>query len=74
MFKINTFLLRVFNVHLQVASINKIPKPKPKTQKPIKNETEGSEQNTDNSDSTSTDGSSPSEETVDEQPEAHDEL
>lgn len=52
----------VFYVHFQVANINKIPKPKPKIQKPTKNESESSGQNTD------------SNEKVDEQPKAHDEL
>lgn len=69
--------VEVFNVYLQVASINRIPKPK--IQKSTKNETESNEQNTDSS--TSTDSSSQSdqsesqsEETVDEQPKSHDEL
>ncbi|KAL2327134.1 hypothetical protein Fmac_020561 [Flemingia macrophylla] len=77
--------LKVLDLQNKVASINKIPKPKPKVQKPVKNETENSEQNADNSDSTSTDSSSSSdpsannsegtnEETVTEQPEVHDEL
>nr|KYP69334.1 Hypoxia up-regulated protein 1 [Cajanus cajan] len=77
--------LKVLDLQNKVASINKIPKPKPKVQKPVKNETENSEQNTDNSDSTSTDSSSSSdpsannsegtsEETDTEQPEVHDEL
>lgn len=77
--------LKVFDLQNKVASINKIPKPKPKVQKLVKNETENSEQNTDNSDSTSTDSSSSSdpsannsegtsEETDTEQPDVHDEL
>ena len=52
------------DVHLQVASINRIPKPKPKVQKPVKNETESSEQNTENSDSNSADSSSSSDSSV----------
>ncbi|KAL5076176.1 hypothetical protein RYX36_015160 [Vicia faba] len=79
--------LKVFELQNKVASINRIPKPKPKIQKSTKNESESNEQNTDtdNSDSTSTDSSSQSdesanpskgesEESVDEQPEKHDEL
>ncbi|XP_061356723.1 heat shock 70 kDa protein 17 [Gastrolobium bilobum] len=75
--------LKVLDLQNKVASINRIQKPKPKIQKPIKNETESSEQNTDNSNSTSSDDSSssdhsadnsegPRDETVDEQ--LHDEL
>lgn len=52
----------MFDLQNKVANINKIPKPKPKIQKPTKNESESSGQNTD------------SDEKVDEQPEAHDEL
>lgn len=77
--------VEVFNVYVQVASINRIPKPKPKIQKATKNESESNEHTTDNSDSTSTDSSSKSdesanpskgesEEKVVEQPESHDEL
>lgn len=77
--------LKVLDLQNKVASINRIPKPKPKVQKPTKNETESSGTNTDSSDSTSTDGSSSSdpsannsegasEETVAEQSEVHDEL
>ncbi|GAU39186.1 hypothetical protein TSUD_147940 [Trifolium subterraneum] len=76
---------KVFDLQNKVASINRIPKPKPKIQKPVKNETESNEKSTDNSDSTSNDSSSQSdqsanrsegqsEETVDGQPETHDEL
>ncbi|XP_027341513.1 heat shock 70 kDa protein 17 [Abrus precatorius] len=77
--------LKVFDLQSKVSSINRIPKPKPKVQKPVKNETESSGQKTDNSNSNSTDSSTPSdpsadnsegqnEETVVEQPEVHDEL
>ncbi|TKY47918.1 Heat shock 70 kDa protein 17 [Spatholobus suberectus] len=77
--------LKVLDLQNKVASINRIPKPKPKVQKPIKNETESSGENTDNSNSNSTDSSSSSdpssnnsegtsEETVTEQTEVHDEL
>ncbi|KAL2585525.1 hypothetical protein AAZV13_13G003200 [Glycine max] len=77
--------LKVLDLQTKVASINRIPKPKPKVQKPVKNETESSEQNTENSDSNSADSSSSSdssvnssegtsEETVTEQTEGHDEL
>ncbi|KAK7393817.1 hypothetical protein VNO78_22381 [Psophocarpus tetragonolobus] len=77
--------LKVLDLQNKVASINRIPKPKPKVQKPVKNESESSEQDTDNSNSTSTDSSSSndssdnnsegtSEETVTEEAEGHDEL
>ncbi|KAK7327235.1 hypothetical protein VNO80_31600 [Phaseolus coccineus] len=78
--------LKVLDLQNKVASISRITKPKPKVQKPVKNETESNEQNTDASNSTSTDSSSSSdssadnseetneEETVTEQPEVHDEL
>ncbi|KAK2442542.1 heat shock protein 70 (Hsp 70) family protein [Trifolium repens] len=76
---------KVFDLQNKVASINRIPKPKPKIQKPVKNGTESNEKSTDNSNSTSNDSSSQSdqsanhsegqsEEKVDEQPETHDEL
>ncbi|CAJ2668459.1 heat shock protein 70 kDa [Trifolium pratense] len=66
---------KVFDLQNKVASINRIPKPKPKVQKPVKNETESNEKSTDNSDSTSNDSSEgQSEETVDEKAETHDEL
>ncbi|KAK7306892.1 hypothetical protein VNO77_44852 [Canavalia gladiata] len=76
--------IKVFGLQSKASGINRIPKPKPKVQKPIKNETESREQNTDGSNSTSTDSSpsdknannseGQSEETVVEQPEVHDEL
>ncbi|KAI4305507.1 hypothetical protein L6164_028869 [Bauhinia variegata] len=78
--------LKVFDLQTKVSSVDKIPKPKPKIQKPKKNETENNEENKDNSNSTSAEDSSPgddkpadsteesSHETVDQQPEAHDEL
>lgn len=75
----------LFTVHSQVASINRIPKPNPKVQKPTKNEAESGGTNADNSNSTSTDSSSSSDpsadnsggasgETVTEESEVHDEL
>ncbi|RZB42685.1 heat shock 70 kDa protein 17-like [Glycine soja] len=78
--------LKVLDLQTKVASINRIPKPKPKVQKPVKNETESSSaQNTETSDSNSADSSSSSDssanssegtskETVTEQSEGHDEL
>ncbi|CAL0323233.1 unnamed protein product [Lupinus luteus] len=78
--------LKVLVLENKVSSINRIPKPKPKTQKPVKNETESGGQKTDNSSSTSSDSSSSpndksannsngsSDETVDDKTEVHDEL
>ncbi|RDX66828.1 Heat shock 70 kDa protein 17, partial [Mucuna pruriens] len=53
--------LKVLDLQNKVASINRIPKPKPKVEKAIKNETESSSgQNGESSSSNSTDGSSSS--------------
>ncbi|KAL1358138.1 heat shock 70 kDa protein 17 [Arachis hypogaea] len=50
-------LLKVFDLQNKVASVNKIPKPKPKIQKPVKNETESKvQEDSGNSNSTSTAG------------------
>ncbi|KAL1319836.1 hypothetical protein HN51_064580 [Arachis hypogaea] len=50
-------LLKVFDLQNKVASVNKIPKPKPKIQKPVKNETESKvQEDSGNSNSTSTTG------------------
>lgn len=68
-------ILKVLDLQNKVASINRIPKPKPKIQKPAKNETESNEQNTDNSNSDqSSNSEGQNEEKVDEQPETRDEL
>ncbi|KAE9588935.1 hypothetical protein Lal_00012530 [Lupinus albus] len=78
--------LKVLLLQNKVSSINRIPKPKPKIQKPVKNESESGGWKTDNSSSTSTDSSSSSsdqsannsnnetDEKVDDQAEVHDEL
>ncbi|CAJ1972941.1 unnamed protein product [Sphenostylis stenocarpa] len=67
---------KVFDLQNKVVSINRIPKPKPKpkVQKPIKNETESREQNTDSSSSHPSNSEGAGEETATEQPVVHDEL
>ncbi|XP_052178130.1 heat shock 70 kDa protein 17 [Diospyros lotus] len=77
---------KVFDLQEKVASINKIPKPKPKVEKPKKNETEGNSDGKDESGSSSEETASqngqttensdrPTHETADsQQPEGHDEL
>ncbi|KAL7248925.1 hypothetical protein ACSBR1_011158 [Camellia fascicularis] len=77
---------KVFDLQDKVASINRIPKPKPKVEKPPKNETESSSEadaNTTFSDSSSqeatsendqTDNGSTNDKVDSEAPEAHDEL
>ncbi|GMY26369.1 heat shock 70 kDa protein 17 [Fagus crenata] len=78
---------KVFNLQDKVSNINRIPKPKPKIEKPINNETETSGDNKNNPDSTpgensnqsdesSKDSDGSSNESVDPEPEpkAHDEL
>ncbi|THG08162.1 hypothetical protein TEA_020925 [Camellia sinensis var. sinensis] len=77
---------KVFDLQDKVASINRIPKPKPKVEKPVKNETESSSEadaNTTSSDSSSqeatsendqTDNGSTNDKVDSEAPEAHDEL
>ncbi|XP_057958606.1 heat shock 70 kDa protein 17 [Malania oleifera] len=44
---------KVFDLQNKVASINRIPKPKPKVEKPVKNQTESSEENANASNTTS---------------------
>lgn len=79
--------MKVFNLQDKVSSINRIPKPKPKIEKPINNETKTSGDNKNNPDSTpgensnqsdesSKDSDGSSNESVDPEPEpkAHDEL
>ncbi|XP_028795972.1 heat shock 70 kDa protein 17 [Neltuma alba] len=63
--------LKVFDLQSKVARINRIPKPKPKIQKPTKNETE-SKNKTDTANSTSTDSSPQSDQPANENSEAHD--
>lgn len=73
---------KVFDLQDKVATVNKIPKPKPKVEKPKKNETEASGETSNGSNSTSQDGqrdestvdSSGSAEEVNTETEAHDEL
>lgn len=77
---------KVFDLQDKVASINRIPKPKPKVEKPVKNETESSSEadaNTTSSYSSSqeatsendqTDNGSTNDKEDSEAPEAHDEL
>lgn len=77
---------KVFDLQDKVASINRIPKPKPKVEKPVKNETESSgeaDANTTSSDSSSqeatsengqTDNGSTNDKVDSEVLEAHDEL
>ncbi|MED6147355.1 hypothetical protein PIB30_043413, partial [Stylosanthes scabra] len=48
-------LLKVFDLQNKVSSVNRIPKPKPKIQKPVKNETESKGHDSGDSNSTSTD-------------------
>ncbi|XWS57082.1 hypothetical protein CRYUN_Cryun09bG0141000 [Craigia yunnanensis] len=43
---------KVFNLQDKAASINRIPKPNPKVEKPVKNETETNSENAKNSNST----------------------
>lgn len=62
--------LKVFDLQSKVARINRIPKPKPRIQKPPKNETE-SRNNTDTANNTSTDGAPQSDQPEIENPEAH---
>ncbi|PON77626.1 Heat shock protein 70 family [Trema orientale] len=77
--------LKVFNLQDKVASVNRIPKPKPKIQKPTKNETDNNEETAKTSNTTSEESSSQSSESAAEsegsgnenvgtEAEAHDEL
>ncbi|XP_058071671.1 heat shock 70 kDa protein 17-like [Magnolia sinica] len=52
---------KAFNLQDKVASINRIPKPKPKIEKPPKEETESGEENTSTTNSTTEDSSSQTE-------------
>lgn len=73
---------KVLDLQDEVASINRIPKPKPKIEKPVKNDTassSSSEEETNNTSSSqdgktseTSDSSTPEE--ADSEPEAHDEL
>ncbi|OMO49450.1 Heat shock protein 70 family [Corchorus capsularis] len=75
---------KVFNLQDKAASIKRIPKPKPKVEKPVKNETETNSENVKNSDSTPEDTSqdekpagdanSSTNEEVKKEAESHDEL
>ncbi|KAK4834705.1 hypothetical protein QYF36_027116 [Acer negundo] len=72
---------KVFKLQDKVASINKIPKPKPKVEKPVKNETESSGEKVKDSNTTSEENTSEndkptgeSDDKVDPEAEAHDEL
>lgn len=50
----------------QVNKVNKIPKPKPKVEKPLKNETENSKEKADTTKSSSEEGTSQKEQTASE--------
>ncbi|OVA00127.1 Heat shock protein 70 family [Macleaya cordata] len=71
---------KVFRLKDKVASVNRIPKPKPKVEKPPKNETESGEEKAKTEKSTSEENSSQGDPTassndnVDPKSEAHDEL
>nr|DAD33887.1 TPA_asm: hypothetical protein HUJ06_012738 [Nelumbo nucifera] len=76
---------KVIDLQDKVASINKIPKPKPKVEKPLKNEADSKEKNTSTSNSTSEETSSQTDQStgdtaqssndkVESETEAHDEL
>ncbi|KAL5808288.1 hypothetical protein ACOSQ3_028979 [Xanthoceras sorbifolium] len=76
---------KVFKLQEKVTSINKIPKPKPKVEKPVKNETETSGENVKDSKSTSDENTSQNDkptgesdgsanDKVDPEPKVHDEL
>ncbi|KAK9285864.1 hypothetical protein L1049_025065 [Liquidambar formosana] len=75
---------KVFNLQDKVASINRIPKPKPKIEKPTKNETESSGENENSSstpednpsqnDQSAGDSASSTNDKADSEPEVHDEL
>ncbi|XP_062152185.1 heat shock 70 kDa protein 17 [Alnus glutinosa] len=76
---------KFFNLQDKVTSINRIPKPKPKIEKPIKNETESGGENATNPNSTfednlnqsgqsTIDPDGSSNENIDPEPKVHDEL
>ncbi|XP_027127325.2 heat shock 70 kDa protein 17 [Coffea arabica] len=75
---------KIFDLQDKVASVNRIPKPKPKVEKPVKNETESTGENSNSTNSSSEETSQngqtagASENSTDETeatgPEAHDEL
>ncbi|KAK9924257.1 hypothetical protein M0R45_032637 [Rubus argutus] len=65
--------LKAFDLQEQVANINRIPKPKPKIEKPTSNETESAGEKAKDSNTTS-ESSSQDDETAKKEPEGHDEL
>lgn len=65
--------LKAFDLQEQVASINRIPKPKPKFEKPTSNETKSTGEKAKDSNTTS-ESSSQDDETAKKEPEGHDEL
>ncbi|XVE68482.1 hypothetical protein DITRI_Ditri09bG0071700 [Diplodiscus trichospermus] len=76
---------KVFSLQDKAASIKRIPKPKPKVEKPVKNETETNSKNAESSESTpekdnsqndkpAGDSASSTSEEAKEEPEPHDEL
>ncbi|KAL5581625.1 hypothetical protein UlMin_014067 [Ulmus minor] len=75
--------MKVFDLQDKVASVNRIPKPKPKIEKPTKNEAGSSDEKAKTSNTTSEESSSQrpagesessGNEKADKEPEAHDEL
>ncbi|XP_015082431.1 heat shock 70 kDa protein 17 [Solanum pennellii] len=58
--------VKVFDLQDKVNKVNKIPKPKPKVEKPLKNETENSKEKADTTKSSSEEGPSQKEETASE--------
>lgn len=67
---------QLFNLQEKVSSVNRIPKPKPKIEKPVKNETESSGEQPSSFNTSSEEASSQKDEPVgdSDEPEAHDEL
>ncbi|XP_004243633.2 heat shock 70 kDa protein 17 [Solanum lycopersicum] len=58
--------VKVFDLQDKVNKVNKIPKPKPKVEKPLKNETENSKEKADTTKSSSEEGTSQKEQTASE--------
>lgn len=56
--------VKVFDLQDKVNKVNRIPKPKPKVEKPLKNETESSKEKADDTNSSSEQGTSHKEETA----------
>ncbi|XP_060188958.1 heat shock 70 kDa protein 17 [Lycium barbarum] len=56
--------VKVFDLQDKVNKVNKIPKPKPKIEKPVKNETESSKEKADAANSSSEEGTSQKEQTA----------